>query len=114
KAYRREVVRLVDAGRFDEVARVSAALLHEVEASEARDGCSFAMTRHVVEQVGYAALNALTWRAQSQGQTDPMARDLVRKLRIGTNTSASLDRMAQTSHALGAGILVNDVPEIPL
>lgn len=114
KAFRAAVKRADDAGRFDEVARLSAELLREVEATEARDGCSWAMTRHVVEQVGYAALNALTWRARSGGATDDLARRVVWGLRLGTGACVGLDRRAQACHALGVGVLVNDLPEIPL
>lgn len=112
--FRGDVKRACDAGRFDEVARLSVALLREVEDAEAREGCSYAMTRHVVEQVGYAALNAITWRAQSGGETDGLARRFIWGLRLGTSSCVGLDRRAQALHALGAGIIVNDVPDIPL
>ncbi|MCO5172313.1 MAG: hypothetical protein M9894_38940 [Planctomycetes bacterium] len=114
KAFRRDTGRALDAGRFDEVARLGAALLRELEESEAAWGCSLAMSKHVVEQIGYAGLNALTWRAESDGKTDGLARSFIKGLRLALDSSVGVDRQAQASHALGVGIIVNDVPEIPL
>ncbi len=114
ESFRAEVDRATKAGRFDEAAARAVALLRELEQAEARDGCSWAMTRHVVEQVGYAALNALAWRAASGGETDDLARRFVWGLRLGTGSAVGLDRRAQACHALGVGVLVNDLPEIPL
>lgn len=114
KTFRRDTGRALDAGRFDEAARISAALLRELEASEAAWSCSLAMTRHVVEQVGYAALNALAWRAESRGETDGLARSFVKGLRLALDSSVEIDRKAQEAHARGVGIIINDVPEIPL
>lgn len=114
KAFRAAAGAALDAHRFDEAARLAYELLRELERSEAAWGCHFAMTRHVVEQVGYAALNALTWRAMTNGETDGLARSFVKGLRLGLASSLGIDRRAQASHALGAGIIVNDVPDIPL
>lgn len=113
-AFRRDVRGALDANRFEDAARLARDLLAEVEALERSWGCTLAMTRHVVEQVGFAALNALTWRAESGGQTDGLARSFLRGLRWGLNSSLDLDRRAQACHARGVGIIVNDVPEIPL
>lgn len=114
KAFRSAAGEALDAGRFDEAARLAHGLLRELDASEAAWSCHFAMTRHVVEQVGYAALNALTWRAMTNGETDGLARSFVKGLRFGLVSSLGIDKRAQASHALGAGIILNDVPEIPL
>lgn len=114
KAFRTASGEALDAGRFDEAARLAHELLRDLDASEAAWSCHFAMTRHVVEQVGYAALNAITWRAMTRGETDGLARSFVKGLRFGLVSSVDIDRRAQANHALGAGIIVNDVPEIPL
>lgn len=113
-AYRGEVRDSLDANRFDRAARASRVLLAELDGHEAAWGCHLAMTRHIVEQVGFASLNALTWRAESGGKTDGLARGFLRGLRWGLSSAIGIDRRAQACHARGVGIIVNDVPEIPL
>ncbi len=112
--YRAETKRLLAASRWVEAARRSDAELHAVEALEVAWGCHLAMTKHTIEQVGFAALNAATWSRQSGGGTDGLARHFVLALRVGVWGGPAVDAMAQEGHAGGAGVLVNDVPEIPL
>jgi hypothetical protein len=112
-AFKRDVKAALEANAFERIADQSCALLHEVDAREAAWGCALAMTRHTVEQVGWAALDAVTWSRLSHGETDGLARLFIRGLRLGITAAPPLDQRAQAAHARGAGIIVNDVPEIP-
>lgn len=111
---RRETKRLLEARRWVEAARLADAELAAVEGLEAAWGCHLAMTKHTIEQVGFAALNADTWSRQSGGETDGLARHFVWALRVGIWGGPAIDAMAQEGQAAGAAVVVNDVPEIPL
>lgn len=104
----------VDAGRWEPAAGRTVDALAEVERLEAAWGCHLAMTRHTLEQAGWAALNAPVWSRASQGGTDDLARTFVKTLKWGVVRAPGIDRRAQAAHAAGVGVVVNDVPEIPL
>lgn len=104
----------VDAGRWEPAAGRTVSALAEVERLEGLWGCHLAMTRHTLEQAGWAALNAPVWSRASQGGTDDLARTFVKALKWGVVRGPGIDRRAQEAHAAGVGVIVNDVPEIPL
>lgn len=111
---RKDVKRHLEGGRWVEAARRADAELAAVKGLEATWGCHLAMTKHTIEQVGFAALNAATWSRQSNGGTDGLARHFVWALRVGIWGGPAIDAMAQEGQAGGAAVVVNDVPEIPL
>lgn len=111
---RKDVKRSLEGSRWVEAARRADAELAAVEGLEAAWGCHLAMTKHTIEQVGFAALNAATWSRQSNGGTDGLARHFVWALRVGIWGGPAIDAMAQEGQAGGAAVVVNDVPEIPL
>jgi hypothetical protein len=98
---------------FREAAAASMALLEEVEALEERTGSHFAMTRHFVESIGLAAANAVGYVERTGGELLPLCRRFVQIQAMGLPSVLPFDRLAQPIHALGLGILVNDVPAIP-
>ncbi len=111
---RAQVAHLARAGEFAAIDAAALATYRALRAREAAWGCHWAMSIHVVEQIGFAARNALAYRAATDGATDDLTRHFVRGLRWGLRTAAGLDRDAQRAHAVGVGVLVNDLPEIPL
>lgn len=113
KAYKREVKRLVGDDDFAGAARRSLVELEAIEALEAAWGCHLAMTKHIVEQTGFAAANAVLYVRQEPG-VKGLARSFVKDTLWGFASSTGLDRRAQAAHARGAGVLVNDLPPIPL
>lgn len=113
KAFRKEAKRLADDHDFGGVARLSVAELDALEALEASWGSNLAMTKHILEQVGFAAANAVGYVRQDP-EVKGLARKFVKSTLWGFSTSVGLDRRAQAAHAHGAGILVNDLPPIPL
>jgi hypothetical protein len=100
-------------GRFEAAVAVARAILGEIDALERKAGAHLAMSRHIVESIGLAALNAPRWAAMSGGATAPLSAGLIALQCLGVGLAPTIDAMAQSFHALGLGIVVNDVPEIP-
>ncbi len=98
---------------FEQAARDTARMLANVAGRETRCGAHFAMVRHLLESIGLAAVNALRYEELSRGDTRTLSRDLLLFETRGLGTSVALDRRAQHAHAVGVGILVNDLPAIP-
>lgn len=108
--------RLTDAMRsadFEAAAGACEWALDGIEDLEEASATHHAMSRHIVESIGLAAVNALRYHRQSQGGTLKLSRDLVRLQALSLLSTTFYDRMAQRHQARGVGILVNDVPSIP-
>lgn len=113
ETYRADVSQAVERRDFERVGSLTVELLGRVEGLETSADAHFAMTRHVAESVGYAALHALDYRASSGGNTDDLAARFIRLQAFGLTGTVSIDRKAQDLHRRGIGIIVNDVPHIP-
>lgn len=111
--YRDEVGAALDRRDFRGIAALTDTLLTRIDGLEAAAGAHFAMTKHVAESVGYAALHALDYRARSGGRTDDLAARFVQLQAFGLTGTLSIDRRAQELHRQGIGIIVNDLPHIP-
>ncbi len=98
---------------FDRVAGDTAQMLTAVAERETRCEAHFAMVRHLLESIGLAAVNAIRFAELSGGETRPLSRSLLLFEARGMRTAVTLDRRAQEVHALGVGIVVNDLPAIP-
>jgi hypothetical protein len=113
KTYRRALKASLARSDLAGVAILTAALLDEVETLERTQGVHWAMTKHVLEQVGFATVNSIGYAEQSQGETLDLSKDLIRQLSFGISRTPHLDHKAQEAHQHGAAIVVNDVPHIP-
>ena len=111
--YRRCMRDRAKALNFEQAARDTARMLAAVVEREARCEAHFAMVRHVLESIGLAAVNAIRFAELSGGRTRRLSRDLLLFQIKGARTAVALDRRAQEVHALGVGIIVNDLPAIP-
>lgn len=89
------------------------AFLDRIDRWEAVADVHWAMTKHLVESLGYAALHGIDYARDTGGQTRGLTRCLVAGHALLLPTAASLDVRAQAAHRRGAGIIVNDVPLIP-
>lgn len=98
---------------FEQAARDTAQTLTTVAERETRCGAHFVMVRHLLESIGFAAVNAIRFAELSAGKTLLLSRDLLMFETRGLRTAVALDRRAQAVHALGVGIIVNDLPPIP-
>jgi hypothetical protein len=113
KNYRAEVDSALARQDFESVAKVSYTLLGTISRLEEAAQAHFAMTRHVAESVGLAALNGSRYAADSGGATTRLSERLVRSQLTAFASSLWMDRQAQMQHTRGVGILVNDLPHIP-
>lgn len=91
----------------------TAHMLELIESLEQDSQAHFAMSKHMLESIGFAALHAKTYTEQSHGRTEKLGKQLIALQLWLADSGISADKMAQKCHALGAGILVNDVPYIP-
>ena len=98
---------------FEQAASDTARMVAAVVEREARCEAHFSMVRHVLESIGLAAVNAIRFAELSGGKTRRLSRDLLLFQIKGARTAVALDRRAQKVHALGVGIIVNDLPAIP-
>lgn len=102
------------SAQFRELADECARALRAVEALEERQQVHWAMVKHILESLGIISLHAIGYVEQ-----DPSSKSLCRSVcflclyMLRTGSLLLLDCWAQQCHAMGAGILVNDVPEIP-
>lgn len=113
KAYRRALSATTSAGDFMGAAAASAHFLHAIEEREKRHGAHLCMVRHFVESLGLAALNGPRFAEQTGGETIPLTRRLIQIQALGMISVLWFDKLAQPVHEMGAGILLNDVPDIP-
>ena len=98
---------------FAQAARETAQMLTGLAERETRCEAHFAMVRHMLESIGLAAVNAIRFAELSAGETRLLSRSLLLFEAKGMRTAMTLDRRAQEVHALGVGIIVNDLPPIP-
>lgn len=112
KRLKRDGLRSLKAGDYEHICAGTASALQQIEALQARENVHYAMTIHLLESLGFAALHAPGYIAADQ-QTQPLARQLVAiQLRL-CDGGLMMDRLAQGCHQRDAGIMINDVPHIP-
>jgi hypothetical protein len=108
KKYKREVNAHVRKGRFVEAANISYDALQKLRQIEKEHQCHLAMTRHLIESIGFAALHAPQY-----AEAASLSRTLIWVQMWGLGSGLWLDTWAQPLHQMGVGILVNDLPLIP-
>ena len=81
---------------------------------EARHGAHLAMTIHVLESAALGLAHGERYAAMTYGATTGLTRRWVRGHLALVPAALRLDAAAHGAHRRGAGILVNDVPPIPL
>lgn len=111
--YRKTLSRALERNDFEAIAEASYDLLGRLEEAETRTQVHWAMSKHLIESLGLAAMNASGYAARSEGETLRLSRNFLKVQSLGLLGSVSVDRKAQGLHQLGIGIVVNDVPEIP-
>lgn len=94
--------------------KISRQILDLVHKKAQQEKVHFAMTQHLLESIAFATQNGLIYAEQSGGKTLRLSKKLIAVQFHVVDKSLFLDKMAHPFHALGCGILVNDVPLIPL
>ncbi len=111
--YRKTLGEALGRNDFAAIAQASHDLLGRLEDAEQGQQVHWAMTKHLVESLGLAAMNALDYAERSGGDTLRLSRTFIRFQALGLLGATSVDRKAQGFHRQGIGIVVNDIPEIP-
>ncbi len=107
------VKKAVKTADFTKICEACHNYLLSVEEIERTAGCHFALSKHIGESLGFAALNAPQYAKQSDGKTIGLSKLFIRVQSLILPFCVAIDARAHKCHALGAGILVNDVPHIP-
>ncbi|MBF8262861.1 MAG: hypothetical protein HW387_526 [Parachlamydiales bacterium] len=113
KNVRKSIASCLDGGRFIAAAKMSYDLLQHIRQMEIEHQCHLAMTRHLLESIGFALLHAPQYAKASHDATVPLSKMFVRFQMLALSGGLWLDRKAGVIHEMGVGILVNDVPLIP-
>lgn len=99
--------------RFGPVADSCRILLEKLTGLEERYDGLCAITKHVVESVGWSAQHAVEYSERTSGATAPLCRRWIRIQLLSLFWLRRIDRRAQPVHALGLGIVQNEMPVIP-
>lgn len=111
---KKNLFKAIKANEFDESASICTTILARLKKAEELNSVDFPMTKHIYESLARASLNAAELSSQSKGKTNFFYRSFLRIQVLALSTSVWADHEAQKCHALGAGILTHDLPEIPL
>lgn len=104
-----------DSQNFIGLAEHAVHTLELIELYEQEKQIYFQMLKHVVESIGFGALHAHQYHCESNGETDILANDFLNLQITGLNELIIfLDRKANELHQMGIGVLVNDLPTIPV
>jgi hypothetical protein len=111
--YQKKALKFVKDAKFAEVAAETLKMVNYVRHMEKQHQAHMAMTVHMLDSVGYTALHAAKYQADSQGKTDNLSRQFLTIQILPLQECLPTDKNAQALHGLGAGVIVNDVPDIP-
>lgn len=113
KNYASTASQLLAENNFSMVAAHTHHMLTQVEAMERFHCALLPMSRHILESIGFASLNALKYEDQSQKRTNRLCRWMIQFQISGLPLTLPADALAQRLHQMDAGIVENDVPYIP-
>jgi len=113
RRYQREAISATLSGDFHGVAVRTKELILGIMSIEDETESLFPMHRHLLESIGFAAVNGITYHKQSEGRTSLLSKCFILTQVMGLNLYCPFDSLAQVCHGYGAGILENDVPYIP-
>lgn len=112
REFRGELKALLKDHDFAGAAERTRVALGAVQSLERVHAAHWAMTVHLLEQIGLSAERAVGYVA-----TDPEVADLAQRFicfqALGLQGAVSVDHKAQRAHVLGVGVIVNDLPPIP-
>ena len=113
KVYANTANRMLEEENFRMVAAHTHHMLSQIESMERYHCALLPMARHILESIGFAAVNALKYEDQSQKRTNNICRWMIQFQIAGIALALPIDKLAQKCHLQGAGIIENDVPYIP-
>jgi hypothetical protein len=110
--YQQSARALAKSYNFQSLANLTRTALRDVAEVEASTQCGYPMHRHLLESIGLAATNAVSYNQETDGQTNSICHRFILVQLLSLPGTMLLDRMAHFSHAQNVGILENDVPSI--
>lgn len=111
--YQKAAMRKLKKNDFYQVAVLTHDLVTSIKNLERQHNAHLAMTVHMLDSIGYTALHAADYQKQTHGDTDNLCRQFLTIQIFPMQECLPTDHKAQAIHALGVGVIVNDVPEIP-
>jgi hypothetical protein len=99
---------------FLEIANQSVILLKRIKSLEKKHCSHLAMSAHFVESIGIGALHSIIYSEISNNRTNKLSRVFLAVQILTLPGCLKTDIEAQKLHSIGCGIVVNDVPHIPL
>jgi len=109
RLYQRQFIDHAFRGKFETAASITLSILKTLREAERENYCHLAFTIHLVESLGFGALHAVSYAKQSQGKTTNLSRMFLLAQALPLQFALSFDEESQKLHALGIGILVNDL-----
>lgn len=113
KNFRKKIKANLKTYNFEAACATTANALLQTNQLEQTAQAHFAMLKHLLESIGYAAAHAIDYAQVSQGDSLKLSRQLVNIQLYGLPIALKIDAQAQKMHQLGIGIVINDVPPIP-
>jgi len=100
---------------FEETLKRGKELYKLINIYENKFGCHLAMTKHVTESLNLIVHNGIKYREMSKGKTVKITKVMIKgHLSLLIPCLKTIDIHAQKLHKIKCGIIVNDMPEIPL
>lgn len=113
--YKKKCKNALKQNNLQNIIEASQTIFHQIEQIEETHQCHFAMTKHLIESLGYQAIQGKKYNQQSKGTTLKLSKQMIHLHLMGISfLLLSFDKKAQKCHQLGIGIILNDVPTIPL
>ena len=113
ESYKKSIITSNKKYDFEVICKSSEEMLLKIEDVEKKTSSHITMTKHIVESIGYIALNSINYSKQSDGKTDRLAGRILKHHIYSIFYTLLIDTSAQKIHEKGVGIVVNDVPSIP-
>lgn len=113
REFQKKAVKALKKSDFMAIAQATHEIIMYVKELEKTHDAHLAMTVHMLDSIGYTALHAADHQQQTHGDTDNLYRQFLTIQIFPMQQCLPTDLKAQQLHALGAGVIVNDVPDIP-
>lgn len=85
-----------------------------IEAMEKKYDIHCAMTKHMLESICFIGMNGIQYSKQSDGATLSLSGSIINWHKVALKNSLWMDKWANKFHQKNIGILVNDMPHIPI
>ena len=110
--FQKKAFRYLSKSEFYKVAAATHELVVALRQLEKQHNAHLAMMIHMLDSVGYTALHAAGYQQKTSGATDNLARQFLTIQIFPLQECLPTDHKAQALHAMGIGVIVNDVPDI--